>query len=226
VLALTSSEAGATLGKAIDRLDREGIPDQEIQPGQLKKVFKEAGLDLDSIASSVGDAGFFLEGESESSLGAAAVLIATGNSGQEIVSEVEGFLRSAGTEGVTAIDGKFSGFSISNTDLGRKPLVVVASGVHIVVSYGLRAATRYFETNELKDDPLFKEATVSFSPVPISGFARGPAALRLALNLVSADDRKGLLEAKPYLSKIDYLALGSESSGDLAKAKVIVGVGK
>jgi hypothetical protein len=227
VLALASPEAGATFGDAIDRLDREGIPDQDIQPGQLKKVFKEAGLDLDTIASSVADAAFFLEGDSESSLGAAAVLITGGSSGQEMVSDVESFLRSAGTTGLSPVHAKlFDGFMVSSPDLGRQPLVVVSDGLHIVIAYGLRAVTRYFETNELKDDPLFKEATASLGATPISGFARGPEALRLASALISGDDRQGFLEAKPYLSKIEYLALGSESTEDLAKAKLVVGIGK
>jgi Protein of unknown function (DUF3352) len=226
VLALTSSGAGEALSSAFDRLDREGIPDEDIKPGELKSVFKQAGIDLDSIAASITNVGAFLEGSRESNLGGAAVLIAS--SAQETVTDLGAFLRAAGVDGFTPISGKVSGFSIRDPDLGSKPLVVLADeGIHLVVAYGLRAARNYFDYGqELADNPTFKEATASLGGLPIAGFADGPAALRLALNLVSGDDREDLLEAKPYLSKIDYLAMASESTDDLSKAKLIVGIGK
>ena len=37
-----------------------------------------------------------------------------------------------------------------------------------------------------------------------------------------ADEQEGLREAKPYLAKIDYLALG----GDQTTAKLIAGIGQ
>ncbi len=227
VLALTSSGAGDALSQAIDRLDREGIPDEEIKPGELKSVFKQVGIDLDSIASSITNVGAFLEGGSESSLGGAAVLITAGSSGKKTVNEIGAFLRTAGVPGITAIGGRVSGLSIRNADLGRQPLVVVSDGLHIVVAYGRHAASNYFGYDEeLSENPVFKEAAASLDGLPIAGFADGPTALRLALNLVSGDDREGLLEAKPYLSKIDFLALASESTDQLAKAKLVVGIGK
>ena len=39
-------------------------------------------------------------------------------------------------------------------------------------------------------------------------------------------DEEGFREAKPYLTKVDYLAIGAGSSGDLATAKLIAGIGK
>ncbi len=54
-------------------------------------------------------------------------------------------------------------------------------------------------------------------------FVDGPSALNLATALMPAGD-EGFEEAKPYLQKIEYLALGSEASDDLATAKLIVGL--
>jgi len=226
VVALTASEVGQSLGEAIDRLDKEGIPDQDIPPNKLKDTFKAAGLDLESIASSITNVGAYLEGDSEADLGGAAVFIAGGTAAEEIVADLGTFLRKAGVPGVTALSGKLSGFSVRSPDLGDKPLVVVGDGIHLVVGYGLNAVASYFKYNELQDNPVFKEATESLEGLPIAGFADGPSALRLALDLVSEDDREGLLEAKPYLSKIDFLALADESTEDEAKAKLIVGIGK
>lgn len=226
VVALAASEAGEALANAIDQLDREGIPDNDIKPGEFKSAFKQAGIDLDSITSSITNVAAFAEGDTESSLGGAAVFIAS--SAQETVTDLGAFLSAAGIDGFTEIKGKVSGFSIRDPDLGSKPLVVLADeGIHLVVAYGRRAAANYFEYDEeLGDNPVFKEATASLDGLPIAGFADGPAALRLALNLVTGEDREGLLDARPYLSKIDFLALASESTEDLAKAKLVVGIGK
>jgi hypothetical protein len=225
VLAFAVSEAGASFAKAIDRLDREGIAEEDIPPHKLKKTFEAAGIDLDSITSSITNLSAFVQGSSESNLGGAAVLITGGSSGQKIVEEIGAFLRVAGVDGVTSIGGKVSGFSVRNSDLD-KPLVVLSDGLHIVVSFGRRAAAKYYSyREELNENPVFKEASASLGGLPISGFADGPAALRLALNMVSGDDREGLLEAKPYLSKIDFLAMASESTDELAKAKLVVGIG-
>lgn len=226
VVALASSGAGESLANAFDRLDREGVPDEDIKPGELKSVFKQAGIDLDSIAASITNVAAFAEGGTESSLGGAAVFIAS--SAQETVADLGAFLRDAGVDGFTQIKGKVTGFSIRDPDLGSKPLVVLADeGIHLVVAYGLPAARNYFEFDEeLGDNPVFKEATASLDGLPIAGFADGPAVLRLALNLVTGEDREGLLEARPYLSKIDFLALASESTEDLAKAKLVVSIGK
>jgi hypothetical protein len=225
VAAFAVSEAGQSFAQAIDRLDREGIADQDIPPHKLKQVFKTAGIDLESITSSITNVAAFVRGSSESNLGGAAVFIAGGSSGQKIVSEIGTFLRVAGVPGVTSIGGKVSGFSVRNSDLD-KPLVVLSDGLHIVVSYGRQAAAEYFSyREELNENPVFKEAAASLGGLPISGFADGPAALRLALNLVSGDDREDLLEAKPYLSKIDFLAMASESTDELAKAKLVVSLG-
>jgi hypothetical protein len=39
-------------------------------------------------------------------------------------------------------------------------------------------------------------------------------------------DESWFSTAKPYLTKVDYIAIGAASSGDLGTAKLIVGVGK
>ncbi len=60
---------------------------------------------------------------------------------------------------------------------------------------------------------------------PVAAFVDGPAALKLASALVPPGE-EAFREAKRYLTKIDYLAAGSEASGGLATAKIIVGLGK
>ena len=75
----------------------------------------------------------------------------------------------------------------------------------------------------LADNAAYKDATGALGSTPIAMFVDGPSALNLATALMPAGD-EGFEEAKPYLQKIEYLALGSEASDDLATAKLIVGL--
>lgn len=226
--AFSSAEFGKRFEEAIDQIDANGIPG-EIPAGQFKSGLKEAGIDVEKIASSVGDLGVFATGDSEGSLGGAAVLTTKGSQeATNTVSNVGLLLRASGTPGVTAISGKASGFSIRSQDFGSKPLVIAAQGERIAIAYGLPAATEALAANAgqtLADTPDFKAAVDSLGGTPIGGFVDGPAALKLASALVPADE-EGFREAKRYLTKIEYLAIGSGSSGELATAKLIAAVGR
>lgn len=223
--ALASAEFGERFEEGIDQIDREGIPG-EVPPHKLKKGLKEAGIDLEAIAGSIGDAGLYVTGNSESTLGGALVMEAeSATQAKNTVSDVGLFLRKAEVSGITAVNGKASGFSIRSSDLGRRPLVVAAKGDRIVIGYGLASTLSAFEESSktLADLPEFEEAVNALGDTPISIFVDGPPALKLADALVPAGD-EDYEEAKPYLRKIDYLALGSEASGDLSTARLIVGV--
>jgi len=223
--AFAAADFGDRIGEAIDEIDANGIPG-EIPAGQFKSGLEEAGIDLEKIAASVSDLGVFAEGSSESSLAGAAVLATTNaKEATNTVSNIGLLLRATGTPGVTAISGRANGFSIRSDDLGPKPLVVIAEGERIAIGYGLVAARKGLAAGSgqtLGDDPTYEEAVSALGSIPITGFADGPAALSLASALIPADDKEGFLDAKPYLAKIDYLAIG----GDQATAKLIAGIGK
>jgi hypothetical protein len=223
--AFASPEFGDRFNEAIDRFDKEGIPGQ-VPPHQLKKTLKQAGIDLEAIASSIGDAGVYVTGNSENSLGGALVLESdSAEEAKNTVSNLGLFLRSTGTPGITKISEGASGFSVRSPELGRQPVVVVAKGSRIAIGYGLAPTLAIFqEANKtLADAPAYKEALDALGDTPIAMYVDGPSALNLATALVPSDE-EGFEEAKPYLQKIAYLALGSEASGDLATAKLIVGL--
>jgi hypothetical protein len=229
VAAIASADFGDRFEEAIDQIDANGIPG-EVPAGKFKSGLKEAGINVEKIAASVGDLGVFATGNSESSLAGAAVLDTTGaREATNTVANIGLLLRATGTPGVTALSGKASGFSIRSADLGSKPLVVAAQGERIAIAYGLPAATAALAADSgqtLADSATYKEALSSLGGTPISGFVDGPAALKLASALIPADEKEDFDEAKPYLTKIDYLAIGSGASGDLATAKLIAGIGK
>lgn len=228
--AVASADFGNRFGEAIDQIDANGIPG-EVPAGKFKSTLKEAGIDVEKIAASVGNLGVFAEGDSESNLAGAAVLeTKSSKEATNTVANIGLLLRATGTPGITAISGKASGFSIRSADLGPKPLVIAAQGERIAIAYGLPAATQALAADSggqtLADSAVFKEAVSALGGTPISGFVDGPAALKLATALIPADEKEGFLDAKPYLSKIDYLAIGSGASGELATAKLIAGIGK
>jgi hypothetical protein len=225
VAAFASAEFGKRFNEGIDQIDKEGIPG-EVPPNRLKKTLKQAGIDLEAIAGSIGDVGLFVQGSSESNLGGALVLTTEdANEAKNTVSNIGLFLRSAGTPGVTAINGKASGFSIRSAELGSQPVVVVAKGSRIAIGYGLAAAMAGFDQagRTLADSAAYKEAVSALGGTPITAFADGSAALKLASSLVPPGEEE-FEEAKQYLQKVDYLAIGSEASEDLATAKLILGV--
>ncbi|HEU4462566.1 MAG TPA: DUF3352 domain-containing protein [Solirubrobacterales bacterium] len=223
--ALASAEFGKRFNEGIDQIDEEGIPGS-VPPNQLKKTLKEAGIDLEAIAGSIGDVGLYVTGNSEKTLAGALVMETESDSeAQNTVANVGLFLRKAGISGVTKINGEASGFSIRSPEFGRQPVVVVAKGSRIAIGYGLASVASAFQESgkTLADNAAYKDATGILGGTPIAMFVNGASALNLASALMPAGD-EGFEEAKPYLQKIAYLALGSEASDDLATAKLIVGL--
>ncbi|HET7453963.1 MAG TPA: DUF3352 domain-containing protein [Solirubrobacterales bacterium] len=223
--AFAADEFGKRFNEGIDKIDEQGIPG-EVPPNQLKKSLKQAGVDLEAIAGSIGDVGVYVTGNSEKTLAGALVMEAEdATQAANTVSNIGLFLRKAGVSGVTKISEGATGFSIRSPELGRQPVVVAAKGDRIVIGYGLASALSAFEESNkaLSDNPAFQEAESALGGTPITAFVDGPSALNLAQAMVPAGD-EGFEEAEQYLKKVDYLALGSEASGDLATAKLIVGV--
>ena len=156
------------------------------------------------------------------------MLSTKGSEATKTVANVGKLLRQVHVSGVTALNGKYSGFSIRSDELGSKPLVVAAREGRLVIGYGLPQTVAGLTSGPgngktLSDDPAYEEAVASLGDTPISGFADGPAALHLADALIPNSD-KGFKKAKKYLKSIDFLALGSASQGELATAKLIVGL--
>lgn len=223
--AVASAEFGERFNEGITRIDEEGIPGQ-VPPHQLKKTLKEAGVDLEAIAGSIGDVGVYVTGNSEKTLAGALVMEAESDTrATNTVSNVGLFLRKAGIPGVTKLSEGATGFSIRSPELGRQPVVVAAKGSRIVIGYGIASALSAFQESgrTLADNPGFKEAEGALGGTPMAAFVDGPSALNLAQALVPPGE-EGFEEAEQYLKKIGYLAIGSEASGDLATAKLIVGV--
>ncbi len=228
VAAIGVGDLGKNLGEAIDTLDEQGLPG-EIPPHQLKETMKKAGIDLEKITANLGDAAVFVEGRTRATLGGALVIeTKDATEARNTVSNVGTLLRANRTPGVTAVGGRASGFSVRSPDLGAKPLVVAAEGERIAIGYGLPATLAGLDSGSgptLAKTKAYNEALNSLGGTPISGFAAGAPALRLAEGLLTEpDEKEELEELAPYLSNVPFLAIGSETNGDLVQAKLILGV--
>jgi len=215
------------LNELIDSLDEEGVG-STVPPHQLKKGMKQFGIDLEGIAESLQEAAVFASGSNKSSLGGALVVNTKGDKATEAVENVGVLLRQVHVAGVTALGAKYNGFSIHSNELGEKPLVVAATEGRLAIGYGLPQTVAGLTSGAgngktLSDDPAYEDAVGSLGDTPISGFADGAAALKLADALIPGSD-EGFKKAKKYLKSISFLALGSASQGELATAKLIVGL--
>lgn len=223
--AFASADFGDGLQEGIDSLDASGIPGQ-IPPEELKSSLSAIGIDLDRISGSIQDAALFVRGTAESNLGGALVLTTEGGEAVETVSDIGSFLRRAGVSGISASGNGASGFSIRDEDLGSHPLTVAAKGDRIAISYGpggVGSALGLVKEPTLAQSKNYEAATKALGGVPISGYVNPAALLPLIESMVSGDDAAQFAEAKPYLRKARFLAVGSGSEDGQATAKVILG---
>lgn len=225
--ALSASEFTNQLKEAVDNLDEEGIP-PDLKPGELKSTLEQAGINVDKIVDSLDEAAVFAEGNSRSSLDGALVVTGKSNEAAEAIASLGTLLRAARVPGITAVSGQASGFSISSSQLGGKPIVVVAKGDRIAIGYSLAPALAVLSGGSgatLSSTPGYKSAVSALGKTPISAYVDGPAALRLAESLVP-HSKTDFWEAVPYLKKITYIGIGRGSDDDVATAKLIAGIGK
>jgi hypothetical protein len=225
--AFSTSEFSKQLKEAIDSLDEEGIP-PDLEPGELKSSLEQAGVDLDKIADSLDEAAVFAEGSSRSNLSGAMVVTSKSSEAADAVASLGTLLRAARVPGITAVSGKASGFSISSSSLGGKPIVVVAKDDRIAIGYSLAPALAVLNSGSgatLSSTSGYKAAVSALGKTPISAYVDGPATLSLAEALVPRS-KTDFWKAVPYLKKITYIGVGRGASDEVATAKLIAGIGK
>jgi hypothetical protein len=228
VLGFASSEFGQSFSEGLEAFSEKGVPGQ-IEPGELGAAFEAMGINVKTLGESFGDLAGFVEGSSEGSLGGAVVVEAKdADEARNMVANIGLLLRATKTPGVTAINGEVSGFSVRVPDLGPKPLVVGAAGEKIVIAYGPQAAAQALraQTKTLGTTAGYEAGKSALGSTPMSAFVDGGPMLKLVETLLSPEEQAKIADAKPYLQKVDYLAIGSEAEGDTTTSKVIIGLTK
>lgn len=228
VAGLASPEVGKSLGESFEELDKKGVPGQ-IEPGELGPGLKSAGIDIESLAESLGDVAAFAEGSSAANIGG-ALEIETKNASeaQNTVSNLGLLLRATRTPGVTPLSGNLTGFQVSTPELGEQPLIVGTSGEKIVIAYGSKAAAQALrsQSKTLGSTADFEAAKSGLGSTPISLFVDGGPTLKLVKGILSPEEAAEFSGAEPYVEKISYIGAGSETKGDATNAKIIIGLHK
>jgi hypothetical protein len=224
--AVSTADFGKQLANGLKAIDEQGIPGQ-IEPGGLSEVFGALGGDLDKLANSFKEVAVFAQGNTRNNLTGALVFTTSTPEAKELIERLGKLLRASHQPGITVLSGKAAGFSIRRPELGSKPLVVATEGDRVAISYGPAASIQALSASEgatLAKDPAFEEAKKALGDTPISGFVDGPAAVALAQNLIHEDSRESFEDARPYLEKIAFAAIGAGSSGDLTTSRIILGL--
>jgi hypothetical protein len=219
-----SPDVGEQAQKIIDSLDQNGIPGS-IPPGKFKSALAQQGIDVDRIVSAIGDVGLFVEGTSRAELGGALVIEAKDPAAaKDALGKLTGLLRSSGTTGFEPIPG---GFSIRDPQqLGQQAVEVVAKGDRIVFGYG-EAATQQALTGSgqtLDSSAAFDAANKALGGTDLAGYVDIATVLKLAESMGASSDAN-FEQARPYLEKLDFAAIGADASGDLTTSKIVLKVG-
>jgi hypothetical protein len=220
-VAFASPDVGEQAQKIVDAIDENGIPGS-IPPGQLKSGLAQQGIDVEKIVTAIGDVGLFVEGTSRSNLAGALVIEAKDpEAASDTLSKLTDLLRNAGASGFTPIPG---GFEIRDPEeLGQQPVQVVAKGDRIVLGYGAAATQQALDGGgqTLDSSPVFDDAAQSLGGTDLAGFVDIASVLKLAESLGAASD-DDYQQARPYLEKLDFAAIGAGSSGDTTTSKIVV----
>jgi hypothetical protein len=223
-VAFASPDVGGQAQKIVDAIDKNGIPGS-IPPGQFKSALGQQGIDVDKIVAAIGDVGLFVEGTSRSDLGGALVAEAKDpQAASDALGKLTDLLRNAGATGFKQIP---DGFSISDPEqLGQHPVEIVAKGDRIVIGYGEAATQQALDGGgqTLDSSPVFDDAAKSLGGTDLAGFVDIASVLKLAQSMGATFDAE-FQQARPYLQKLDFAAIGAGASGDTTTSKIVLRVG-
>ena len=190
---------------------------------QLKN---QLGIDLDEdVLSWIGDVGFFIRGDTVSSLDGAAVIQVTDSAkAAKGFGKLVGLLQSAG--GVrakpTQVEGADAAFAVQNPQL-PKPLIMARSAERVVVSFGAEAARDAFApASKLGDSDIYNEAKDSLGGLEPSVLLAMPNVVKLVESSGSADP--DFEKARPYLDAYDVIAYGVEGDEDEGHLRIVAGL--
>jgi hypothetical protein len=223
-LAVAAADAGESLGQALELISR--VPGGSSVTDQVRS---ETGLDLGELASWLGDGRGFVSGTSEATFALGAV----GQSSDRAaaIETIDAVRDRAGEEPDVTIrppllSGAEDGFStLSPGSRHRLEVDLVGDEVVAALSASGAPAEDALEPGEaLSDDESFGAALRAlgsdYSPLAYLSFS---PFLVVAEEGGSASD-PDYIAAKPYLEKLDYLALGTLSAdGDLL-TRLVIGV--
>jgi hypothetical protein len=216
---------GDLVNQTIDQLEQAGL--SGVSKQAIDQQLSQLGISLDDITAALGDLGIFAEGSDRSSLQGAGVITSKDSSKVgDLIGKLSDLALSSGQSGISRAP-VGTGFRVTDPQqLGRQSLTVTASGDRIVIGYGDQATKQALSSGAggtLADDPTYKQAVGVLGGAGLSGYVSLSKVFQLADALGAISD-PGYQQARPYLDKLSYAAIGSGKQGDFSTSKVIVGV--
>lgn len=211
IFATGSGDVGSNATKIIDALNEEGIPGV-LEPGQVDQFINEASgqIDIKGILGSLETVAFFVNGNSEKTLGGA--LVATSSDIKPIESSLRGIsslIGLAGDASVRPLPGGVAGFRVFTPDLPGRPIVVGVKGDRMVIGVGMKASLNALTGGgqTLADSDAFKAADASTEAAGLDMFADPANIAKLIVNETPGDpDAKQIANV---VRKFEYMAAGS-----------------
>ncbi|MCB0862988.1 MAG: DUF3352 domain-containing protein [Solirubrobacterales bacterium] len=211
IFATGSGDVGSNATKIIDALNEEGIPGV-LEPGQVDQFINEASgqIDIKGILGSLETVAFFVNGNSEKTLGGA--LVATSSDIKPIESSLRGIsslIGLAGDASVRPLPGGVAGFRVFTPDLPGRPIVVGVKGDRMVIGVGMKASLNALTGGgqTLADSDAFKAADASTETAGLDMFADPANIAKLIVNETPGDpDAKQIANV---VRKFEYMAAGS-----------------
>jgi uncharacterized protein DUF3352 len=220
-VALGIPDLGKRIAQTVDQLKQAGV----VNGAALDQQLSTTGLTLDDITGALGDLGIFVEGTDRASLQGAGVITSSSSSKlRNVISTISSLAAASGQPGVTNAQ-VGNGFRVVDPrQIGPQALTVTSVGDKLVVGYGDKATQQAASGGgaTLADDPTYKQALSAIGS-GLAGYVSLSKVFQLADSLGAIKD-PGYQQARPYLDKLSYAAIGSSKSGDWQTTKVIVGV--
>ncbi|MBN8867563.1 MAG: DUF3352 domain-containing protein [Solirubrobacterales bacterium] len=211
IFATGSGDVGGNATKILDALNQEGIPGV-LKPGDIDQMINESSgqIDIKGIVESLETVAFFVNGNSERTIGGA--LVATSSDIKPIESSLRGIsslISLAGDASVRPLPGGVAGFRVSTRELPGRPVVVGVKGDRMVIGIGMKASLTALtgQGPTLADSDAYKAADASISGEGLDMFADPANIAKLVVNAGAGDpDAQQIADV---IKKFAYVAAGS-----------------
>jgi Protein of unknown function (DUF3352) len=218
-------DVGGSLRSLLDAVGGMGLPG--MSPQFLMDQFRaQTGLDLEQdVLSWMGDAAFFISGDTVPTLGGGAVIGSKDPArSSEALKKIEAALRQAGAPTRPLGLGEFEGFAVR--DRGMPDSVnVVAADERVLVIYGRDATLAALGSDpSLAGNETFQAASEGLGEgFGVVGYVDLASVIDLVSGAAGPLDPAYEADVKPFLDPLTYLVFGSRVEGDRSITRVVIG---
>lgn len=231
-LGLGLADVGAAVGRGLESLDEADIPN--LDADQIREQLQtQSGIDLNQdVIEPLGDAAVFVQGTTQANLSGALVIETSDPTASgQLLSKLQTLIRQQGKAAGVNVAPLASatgdqGFQLTDPEL-KQPIQVVQRGERIVAGYGQGSVDQVLEggtgAQTLASNPAFTGAKEAIGDLGIDAFLSFAPVFQLAEAMGAADD-PSYQRAKPYLDKLESVAVGSGAEDDRSLVRLIVGL--